>query len=161
MILLAKLEKAYIKWQIREEANKAMLLTSYLEFHIIEVPKAIKEYTKNPQDAVLQWMMFLDNPNKEEVTKIMEENKYIKEAKEELDAISKDEVLRRMALKAELERRDIGQIRYDAEQKGIKEGIKENTRLMVKKLYEINMSVEQIAKIVELDVSEVRDILKI
>ena len=47
--------------------------------------------------------------------------------------------------------------RYDAEQKGIKE----NTRLMVKKLYEINMSVEQIAKIVELDVSEVRDILKI
>ena len=99
----------------------------------------------------------------------MEENKDIKEAKEELDEISKDEVLRRMALKAELERRDIGQIRYDAEQKGIKEGIKEgikdgikeNTRLMVKKLYEINMSVEQIAKIVELDVSEVRDILKI
>ena len=87
----------------------------------------------------------------------MEENKDIKEAKEELDEISKDEVLRRMALKAELERRDIGQIRYDAEQKGIKE----NTRLMVKKLYEINMSVEQIAKIVELDVSEVRDILKI
>ena len=87
----------------------------------------------------------------------MEENKDIKEAKEELDEISKDEVLRRMALKAELERRDIGQIRYDAEQKGIKE----NTRLMVKKLYGINMAVEQIAKIVELDVSEVRDILKI
>ena len=58
-------------------------MTSYLEIHIIEVPKAIKEYAKSPQDTVLQWMMFLDNPNKEEVTKIMEKNEDIKEAKED------------------------------------------------------------------------------
>ena len=111
----------------------------------------------------------------------MEENKDIKEAKEELDEISKDEVLRRMALKAELERRDIGQIRYDAEQKGIKEGreegrkegreegrkegrteaTKETKEEIVKKMYEIDITVEHIAKVVNLEVSEVKKILNL
>ena len=40
-------------------------------------------------------MMFLDNPEKKEVTKIMEENEEIKEAKEELEKISQDDILRR------------------------------------------------------------------
>lgn len=79
------IKKAHTKWHIREDENQTILLTSYLELHIIEISKAIMEYKTNPQDEVLQWMMFLENPKKEEVAKIMEENKDIKEAKEELD----------------------------------------------------------------------------
>ena len=166
---LQEIQNAHTKWQIREEKNKEIILTSYLEIHIIELPKAIKEYAKSPQDAVLQWMMFLDNPNKEEVTKIMEKNEDIKEAKEELNQLSKDETLRRIALKEELLRMDINQAKADAEEygreKGITEGITQGRAEikseMVKKLYEINMSIEQIAKIVELDISEVKKILEI
>ena len=40
-------------------------------------------------------MMFLENPEDVEATKIMEENENIKEAKEELDRISQDDILRR------------------------------------------------------------------
>ena len=138
-------------------------LTSYLEFHIIEVPKAVKEYEKSPQDAVLQWMMFLDNPNKEEVTKIMEKNEDIKEAKEELNQLSKDETLRRIALKEELLRMDINQAKADAEEygreKGRKEGAKEKEKTIIKKLYEINMPIEQIAEVVNLEISEVKEVL--
>lgn len=160
--------KAHTKWQIREEENQMVVLTSYLEFHIIELPKAIKEYERNPQDEVLQWMMFLENPKKEEVAKIMEENKDIKAAKEELDEISKDDILRRMALKAELQRRDIGQIKYDAREAGKKEGIElgrtdgqiKEKEAVVKRSYELNMTVEQIAKITDLDIEEVKKILK-
>ena len=166
---LQEIQNAHTKWQIREEKNKAIILTSYLEIHIIEVPKAIKEYAKSPQDAVLQWMMFLDNPNKEEVTKIMEKNEDIKEAKEELNQLSKDETLRRIALKEELLRMDINQAKADAEEygreKGIKEGraeaTKETKEEIVKKMYEIDITVEHIAKVVNLEVSEVKKILNL
>ena len=75
-------------------------MTSYFEIIIIELPKAIREYKTNKEDGALQWMMFLENPEDMEVTKIMEENENIKEAKEELDRISQDDVLRRMAFKS-------------------------------------------------------------
>ena len=112
--------------------NRKIVLTSYLEFHIIEVPKAVKEYEKSPQDAVLQWMMFLDNPNKEEVTKIMEKNEDIKEAKEELNQLSRDETLRRIALKEELLRMDINQAKADAAKYGRAEGEKDTKEKMIK-----------------------------
>ena len=152
---LQEIQKAHTQWHIREDENSTIVLTSYLEFHIIEVPKAIKEYNKNPQDAVLQWMMFLDNPNKEEVTKIMEENKDIKEAKEELNQLSRDEVLRRIALKEELRRMDIEQVKEDAE----KHGREETKNKMVKNLYKINMPIEQIAEIAEIDIEKVKKII--
>lgn len=148
-----ELKKSHTKWLIKEDENEKIVLTSYLELHILELPKAIREYKKNPQDEVLQWMMFLENPKDMEVTKIMKENENIKEAKEELDRISQDDILRRMALKAELQRRDTGQIKYDAEKKAKSD--------IVKRLYEINMPIEQIAKVVELESLEVERILNI
>ena len=42
-------------------------MTDYFEIIIIEIPKVVKAYHKTPDDAVLQWMLFLDNPEKEEV----------------------------------------------------------------------------------------------
>ena len=174
---LQEIQNAHTKWQIREEKNSTIILTSYLEIHIIELPKAIKEYAKSPQDTVLQWMMFLDNPNKEEVTKIMEKNEDIKEAKEELNQLSKDETLRRIALKEELLRMDINQAKADAEEygreegreegrkegreEGIAEGERKNKIKVVRKLHKLNMPIEEIAEVVELDMAEVKQILGI
>ena len=84
--------KAQTKWQIREEEYFNKVLTPFFELDIIEAPKAIKQYESNKEDEVLQWMMFLENPEDMEVSKIMESNENIKEAKKELDEISKDEV---------------------------------------------------------------------
>ena len=56
-------------------------MTDYFEIIIREIPKVVKAYKKTPNDEVLQWMLFLDNPEKEEVARVMEENKDIKEAK--------------------------------------------------------------------------------
>ena len=117
-----EIAKAYTKWQIREEEYRNIILTSYFQICIIEIPKAIKEYEKNKNNEVLQWMKFLDNPEDMEVEKIMEENQNIKEAKEELDKISQDDILRRMALKAKLERMDYKQQLYEARRDGKAEG---------------------------------------
>ena len=128
-----EIKKAQTNWQIREEEYRSIILTSYFEICIIELPKAIREYKTNKENGALQWMMFLENPEDVEVTKIMEENENIKEAKEELDRISQDDILRRMAFKAELERMDHAQLMYEAKRDGKKEGKMEIAKNMLKK----------------------------
>ncbi len=171
---LEKIEKAHTKWQIREEENTQIILTDFLELHIIELPKALEEYYKNPSDQVLQWMMFLDNPEDVEVTKIMSENEDIKEAKNELDKISRDDLLRRMALKAEIMRMDQHEFEEEAKAKGLaeglaegrekgrkegrKEGRTETKKSIAKNLLERGFSIEEIAQITELDIEEIKKI---
>lgn len=140
-----------------------LILTDYLEIIIIELPKVIKAYQQTPNDELLQWMLFIDNPEKEEVAHIMEENEDIKEAKKELDRISQDDLLRRRALSRTLEIADRLQFQEEAEAKGLKKGIKEGeykkTKEVVRELHLINMTVKQIAQIVKLDESSVKKIL--
>ena len=107
-------------------------------------------------------MLFLDNPEKEEVARIMEENKNIKEAKEELERISQDDILRRKALNRTLEIADRLQLKKEAEEaleKGKNIGLKEKTNEVVIKLKEMNLPIEQIAKAVELNEEDVKAIL--
>ena len=137
-------------------------MTDYFEIIIIEIPKVVKAYQKTPNDEVLQWMLFLDNPEKEEVARIMEENKDIKEAKEELERISQDDILRRKALNRTLEIADRLQLKKEAEEaleKGKNIGLKEKTNEVVIKLKEMNLPIEQIAKAVELNEEDVKEIL--
>ena len=58
------------------------ILTDKIEVYIIEMPKIIREKKEKLGDALTQWMLFLDNPNSQEVKKIMEENKEIKERRQ-------------------------------------------------------------------------------
>lgn len=134
-------------------------MTDYFEIIIIEIPKVVKAYQKTPNDEVLQWMLFLDNPEKEEVARIMEENKDIKEAKEELERISQDDILRRKALNRTLEIADKLQLKKEAKERGEQIGIEKEKKDVIKKLHEINISIEQIAKVVELKEEEVKEIL--
>ena len=137
-------------------------MTDYFEIIIIEIPKVVKAYQKTPNDEVLQWMLFLDNPEKEEVARIMEENKDIKEAKEELERISQDDILRRKALNRTLEIADKLQLKKEAKEareKGEQIGIEKEKKVVIKKLHELNLSIEQIAKVVELKEEEVKEIL--
>ena len=137
-------------------------MTDYFEIIIIEIPKVVKAYQKTPNDEVLQWMLFLDNPEKEEVARIMEENEDIKEAKEELERISQDDILRRKALNRTLEIADKLQLKKEAKEareKGEQIGIEKEKKSVIKKLHELNIPIEQIAKVVELKEEEVKEIL--
>ena len=164
--LTKNLEKPQTTWRIRESEATHLVLTDYFEIIIIEIPKVVKAYQKTPNDEVLQWMLFLDNPEKEEVARIMEENKDIKEAKEELERISQDDILRRKALNRTLEIADRLQLKKEAEEAlekgkniGIQEGKTEKTHEVVIKLKEMNLPIEQIAKAVELNEEDVKAIL--
>ena len=94
---LKGMEELGIKWQIRDSKTGKRILTNHLEIVIIEIPKAKRLYKENGKDKISQWMMFLDDPNEKEVFQIMEKNKKIKEAADELHIVSNDEKLRRIA----------------------------------------------------------------
>ena len=167
--LTKNLENPQTTWKIRESEARHLVLTDYLEIIIIEIPKVVKAYHKTPDDEVLQWMLFLDNPEKEEVARIMEENKDIKEAKEELERISQDDILRRKALNRTLEIADRLQMKEDLEEakKELKEAKKEaqkevenEKKKVIKNLHKLNIPIEQIAQAVELTEKEVEEILK-
>ena len=157
--LTKDLERPQTTWRIRESEAMHLVLTDHFEIIIIEIPKVVKAYQKTPNDEVLQWMLFLDNPEKEEVARIMEENKNIKEAKEELERISQDDILRRKALNRTLEIADKLQLKKEAKEKGEQIGIEKEKKAVIKKLHELNISIEQIAKVVELKEEEVKEIL--
>jgi len=90
----------------------------------------------------------------------MEKNQDIKEAKEELDKISQDDILRRMALKAKLERMDHKQELYEAKRDGKAEGRTEGRLDGIKetalKMLEEKIDIELISKITGLTEEEIK-----
>lgn len=124
------IEQLSTKWKIKEvTTGKDLELTDALELCIIEIPKVKEVLKKDPNNKLAQWIMFINNPNEREVSKIVEKNKEIKEAMEELEEISND---RRLRIIAELKEKAIkdennGRIRYR------EEGLKERNRKTEKK----------------------------
>lgn len=162
--------KAHSKWQIIEDENRTKILTDKLELHIITIPKAIKEYkenSKNKENKLLQWVMFLNEPECVEVDEIMKENSEIKEAKVALRELSEDEENRRIAELREkhiLDTQDIYETGLDEGFKrgekvgkiaGKMEGSNEAKEKIAKKLLNKNMPIEQIVEITELKKEEI------
>lgn len=124
------------------------ILTDKLEIDIIELPK-IKGREKE-KDKLLDWLYFLENPKSERVTEKMGENKEIKEATEKLDSLSEDERMQRIAdlrLKAIMDEKAI----YA---KGLEKGKLE----VAKKMLELKISKETIAKATGLTMQEIENI---
>ena len=167
-----EIKKACTKWRITEENYKNMILTDYFQVVIIELSKAIEEYKNNKEDGMLQWMMFLDNPEDVEVKKIMENNKEIKEAKNELDKISQDEIMRRILLKEKLMRMDTKQMEKEAVEEGMKKGMEKGIEKgkiegerkekieTAKRMLEKNMPIETIIEVTQLTEKEINEIIK-
>ena len=88
----------------------------------------------------------------------MEENKDIKEAKEELERISQDDILRRKALNRTLEIADQLQMKEDLEE--AKKEVENEKKKVIKNLHKLNIPIDQIAQAVELTEKEVEEILK-
>lgn len=166
-ILDLKIELAGgIKWQIRDSQSGKKLLTEDLELYILEIPKAKRKLEKEKENKIAQWMAFLDNPNSKEVSEIMGKNKNIKNAMEELEEMSEDEELRRVAeLKEKYIRDEINMRRGALEdgfnegmQKGIKEGGKLKQKEIAKNMIKNGIQINDIVKMTGLSKKEIENI---
>ena len=149
-------------WKIIETNSvKKLILTDKFELDIIELSKI--NGRENEKDQLLDWLIFLENPESEMVTRKMEENENLKEAVEKLDRISEDEKMQRIIELREKAIRDEHAI-YDKGlddgiekgiQKGKEKGAREKQIEIAKSMLKENMDIEIIIKITGLTKEEI------
>ena len=121
---LKDIKSTGLKWQIKDSDTGVYVLTDTLEVYIIELDKVRRLYKENPSSEIYQWMMFLDNPNSEEVDAIMKENKDICEATSNLEDICADEELQRFIQYKEKQEHDWASYREQSLKEGHEQGLK-------------------------------------
>ena len=161
------LENICTEWKITEVTTGLnLVLTDMFQIYIIEISKAKKTLEREPNNELVQWVLFLDNPNQEEVFKAMETNKELKEAMQNLDEISQQEELRRVAELREKaimdEKNAITHALEDGKREGLKEGQilgeKKKQQEIVKRMLAKNFSIEEIQDITSLSKEESENI---
>ena len=162
------------RWKIMEDKQgKKIILTQKLEIDIIELPKIIEK--EKEQDNLLDWLYFLENPKSERVTEKMKENENLKEAVKKLDNLSEDEKMQRIAdlrQKAIMDEKAIYEKGLEigiekgiqrGMEKGIEKGIMEGSQKekieIAKKMLELKIDKETIAKATGLTEQEIEKIL--
>lgn len=150
------------RWKIMEDKQgKKIILTQKLEIDIIELPKIIGK--EKEQDNLLDWLYFLENPKSERVTEKMKENENLKEAVKKLDNLSEDEKMQRIAdlrQKAIMDEKAIYEKGLEVGiEKGIIEGSQKEKIEIAKKMLELKIDKETIAKATGLTEQEIEKIL--
>ena len=137
-------------WKIIETNSvKKLILTDKFELDIIELSKI--KGRENEKDQLLDWLIFLENPESERVARKMEENENLKEAVEKLDRISEDEKMQRIIELREKAIRDEHAIYAKGVDDGIEKGIMKIAKSMLKK----GMNVSDIIEITGLTKEEI------
>ena len=173
------LENICTEWKITEVTTGLnLVLTEMLQIYIIEISKAKRTLEKEPNNELAQWVLFLDNPNQEEVFKAMETNKELKEAMKNLDEISQQEELRRVAELREKaimdEKNALTHALEDGKKEGLKKGMeigraegkaegqilgkKETQKEIARKMLEKNFSIEEIQSLIPLNQAEIEEL---
>lgn len=139
------------KCMIRRDYN-GEILTQDLEMHFIQISKCTKENIKTKLD---KWIQFIGNISKEGVNIAMKENKEIKKAQEELEYLTGDEEIRRLAELREKAIRDEVTNINAAKRKGIEEGEKKEKLEIAKRMKKEGMDIQIIEKLTGLIKEEI------
>ena len=141
-------------WKIIETNSvKKLILTDKFELDIIELLKI--KGRENEKDQLLDWLIFLENPESERVSRKMKENENLKEAVEKLDRISEDEKMQRIIELREKAIRDEHAIYAKGVDDGIEKGIMKIAKSMLKK----GMNVSDIIEITGLTKEEIEKLI--
>lgn len=145
------------KWNLREENHKDLKLTNDIELHILEIPKVKDSDMKN--DELAQWLRFIANPEDEEVQKNMCENKFYKQAREELASFSGDENFRRLVEARVGFLMDQETEKNESRKEGISEGKAQGeiskAKQIAKKMKAKNIPIEEIVELTGLPQEEI------
>ena len=137
--------------------------------HILEIPKLTNVDIQ--KEELAQWLKFIDNPDSKEVENFMSENKFLKQAKEELAYLSGDENFkflvedrtRFLMDQAAREQKSFsdGKAEGKAEglaegkAKGLSEGEKKKQLEIAKKMKSKNIPIDEIIELTELSKDEI------
>lgn len=141
-------------WKIIETNSvKKLILTDKFELDIIELSKI--KGRENEKDQLLDWLIFLENPESERVVRKMEENENLKEAVEKLDRISEDEKMQRIIELREKAIRDEHAIYAKGVDDGVEKGAREEKIKIAKKLLKAKVGMKVIIETTGLTKEEI------
>ena len=135
------------------EKHREYELNNNVIYYYIELPK-FRKGKINIKDITSQWLTFIDGENEKELNEVMENNNLIKKADEELEYLSGDEELRRLAELREKYIRDMKGAKSDGYEAGEKAGIKKIAKNMLKE----KMDIAIISKVTGLTEEEISNI---
>lgn len=139
--------------KIRRE-YKNTLLTEDLEMHYIQIPKFIQE-KRGTETKLEQWIQFIGYITEKGVKEAMEKNKVIKRAKEELENLSGNDEIRRLAELRDKAIRDEKTNLRGAKEEGIRKGRKDEKIETARKMLQKNMKIDEIEEISGLTKNEI------
>lgn len=158
----------HTKWMMTEQNNLNEHFEE-LELHYIELPKFIdSKYDK--ERNLDQWLLFIDFSEKEVIKEIMEKNKNIKDAAEELRKLQEEEYLQELAFRErlnEFEKRYNERIEREEREKEREEMKKELAKEKeemknetAKRMLRNNIDIETIMIATELTKEEIEELKK-
>ena len=173
---LKDIKNYHTKWSLVEQKRKDLILTEDIEIHVLELKK-MKALT-NKKDELRLWLMFLENPENEEVQKEMEENTYLKQAMKEYEHLRGSEGFWRLVELREKNLRDAEWIkdckieeareeaRVEGREKGRKEGREEarsearkEKAEMIKKMLKEKIDIKTIILVTGLKEEEIKKMI--
>ena len=130
-----------------------------IKWYFIELPKFRKQ---NPDlnKKINQWLVFLDDSDQEAVKMAERKNNTLKKARKEIDYLTGDDAVRRLADLREKWEMDYVTGIECAETKGRKEGKKQKQIEIVQNLLKMGMKISEISEATGLTIEEIEQINK-
>ena len=133
-------------------------VSSILEAYYIELPK-FRKTTHNMEQKMTQWLVVIDGENKGEIEMAEKKNKILKDAKVELEYLTGEEEVRRLAELRDKWESDwnsyMDWTRNEGKIEGKTEGKVEEKKEIAKIMLKKNMSIELISEITGLTKEEI------
>ena len=158
-----EIEEMETIWKLIETKKREKILTEDFELRIINMKKAKAMYERNKEDKKAQWMLFIDNPNSEEVSQIMEENEGIKKAVEKVEEMTEDEEMERIAFLRQKAIWDEIDSITTGDNRGKKIGREQERKEIVESMLENKMDdeiIKKITKITQEELEKIKDEMK-
>ena len=165
--MFKKYDEYIHKTAIVLDGHREEIVIDNIEWWFIELPKFRKMH-KNINSKIDQWLLFIDDEEKELVKMAEEKNQTLQKAREEMNYLTGDAAVRRLAELREIweldYNSDINYAREKGEKSGLKRGRKEGEQKksieIAKKLLKLQMPIEQISEITSLTEEEINNIKK-
>ena len=171
--MFKKYDEYIHKTAIVLDGHRDEIVIDNIEWWFIELPKFRKMH-KNIDNKIEQWLLFIDDEEKELVKMAEEKNQTLQKAREKMNYLTGDAAVRRLAELREIweldYNSDINYAREKGEKSGLKrgrkegraegraEGKKEEKKEIEKKLLKLQMPIEQISEITSLTGDEIKNI---
>ena len=165
--MFKKYDEYIHKTAIVLDGHRDEIVIDNIEWWFIELPKFRKMH-KNIDNKIEQWLLFIDDEEKELVKMAEEKNQTLQKAREKMNYLTGDAAVRRLAELREIweldYNSDINYAREKGEKSGLKKGRKEGEQKksieIAKKLLKLQMPIEQISEITSLTEEEINNIKK-